>query len=143
VVIVPSGFDHVVAVAVRSDSTSTREPCARADTAADTTSGRDTTCTGFGSADGAAACAGSMTSTAVNTNANDTVAATAFDAPDNHDRNEPTSAATNSLQPGRRTRSRKEAAGDNQSPAAPVAATSLVIELRYRCGSDSTRLLLA
>jgi hypothetical protein len=59
VVIVPSGFAHVVDVSDRIDSTSTREPCARAVTAADTTSGRESTrcgaAAGVGSAAGAAA----------------------------------------------------------------------------------------
>jgi hypothetical protein len=43
VVIVPSGFAQVVDVSDRIDSTSTLDPCARADTAADTTSGRELT----------------------------------------------------------------------------------------------------
>jgi hypothetical protein len=53
---VPSGFDHVVDVSVRIDSTSTREPWARAVTEAEITSGREATfaAAGFGSAVGAA-----------------------------------------------------------------------------------------
>ncbi|HEU4947023.1 MAG TPA: hypothetical protein VFT31_07705 [Kribbella sp.] len=83
-VIVPSGFDHVVDVADRNDSTSTRDPCARADTAADTTSGRDTTlgtAAGFGSAAVATAAAGCATSTAAATTDNDTTSATSRDHP--------------------------------------------------------------
>ena len=63
VVIVPSGFAHVVDVSDRIASTSTLEPCDRAETTADTRSGRDATLAtgGFGSAAGAAT-AGSLTS---------------------------------------------------------------------------------
>jgi hypothetical protein len=43
VVIVPSRFAQVLEVPVRSDATSTGEPCARAVIAADTTSGRSVT----------------------------------------------------------------------------------------------------
>lgn len=42
-VIVPSGLANVEVNSLRIDSTSTGEPCARADTAADVTSGRDAT----------------------------------------------------------------------------------------------------
>ena len=50
VVIVPSGFVNVCDVSVRSDSTSTGLPCARAEIAADVSSGRDDTFEGlFGS----------------------------------------------------------------------------------------------
>ncbi|WP_233225891.1 hypothetical protein [Amycolatopsis sp. CA-126428] len=69
VVKVPSGFDQVVEVSVRSDSTSTRDPCARADTAADTTSGRESTRTGA-TCGSAALATGSTTATAPNTRAN-------------------------------------------------------------------------
>ncbi len=40
---VPSGFTHVVDVSDLSDSTSTRVPCARADTRAETGSGAEVT----------------------------------------------------------------------------------------------------
>jgi hypothetical protein len=78
VVIVPSGFAHVVDVSERIDSTSTLEPCDRADTTADTRSGRDATLAtgGFGSAAGAAT-AGSLASKAVASNENETTAAMA------------------------------------------------------------------
>lgn len=81
VVIVPSGFAHVVDVSERIDSTSTLEPCDRAETTADTRSGRDATLAtgGFGSAAGAAT-AGSLTSKAVASNENETTTAT--DRPD-------------------------------------------------------------
>ncbi|GAA3112742.1 hypothetical protein GCM10010530_39400 [Kribbella aluminosa] len=81
VVIVPSGFAHVVDVSERSDSTSTREPCDRADTTADTRSGRESTLAtgGFGSVTGAAT-AGSCTSNAVASKENDTTAAVTRDS---------------------------------------------------------------
>ena len=47
VVIVPSGFANVCDVCERSNSTSTGLPCARAETAADTSSGRDDTFAGL------------------------------------------------------------------------------------------------
>jgi hypothetical protein len=50
VVNVPSGFTHVDDVSDRCDSTSTRDPCARAATRADNKSGRLSTRTAFGAA---------------------------------------------------------------------------------------------
>ncbi|WP_218130412.1 hypothetical protein [Lentzea jiangxiensis] len=71
---VPSGFDHVDDVSVRIDSTSTREPCARALTAAETTSGRASTraaVAGGGASGAATATTGATTSVVLSTNATD------------------------------------------------------------------------
>jgi hypothetical protein len=79
VVIVPSGFAHVDDVSERIDSTSTRLPCARADTAADTTSGLDNTGATFGGGSTAGtAVAGSCASSADASNAVDTNPATSL-----------------------------------------------------------------
>jgi hypothetical protein len=65
VVSVPSGFTHVVDVPDSSDSTSTRDPCARAATRADNKSGLLSTRTSFAAtAFGATATAAGAGSTA-------------------------------------------------------------------------------
>ena len=54
----PSGFTHVVENSSRSSSTSTRAPCARADTAAETASAAEVTGFGFTAAVTTSTCGG-------------------------------------------------------------------------------------
>ena len=64
----PSGFTHVVENSSRRSSTSTREPCARADTAAETASAAETTGFGFTTAAATTSTAGGAACAIVGTN---------------------------------------------------------------------------